>query len=373
MTQGRLDRAREVLREHDLDALLITSGTNRRYLTGFSAEDHAPDELSAVAVVAREVAWLFAPATNLPWAAAEAAPGMEVRESARPWTDTIIDTVRDAGWRSLGIEDATTTVAVYNALREGLNEETALVPIGSAVDRLRAIKDAEEVALLERALRLTDAAFVAAEQRLRAGMTEREAAEIIREELRRCGSEGEAFPTIVASGPNAAKPHHAPGDRVIQEGEPVIIDMGARVGGYNGDLTRTVWFGTPSDQLVTMYATVASAQAIALATAAPGVTGRELDASARAFLAARDLDRYFVHSLGHGLGLRVHEAPSASAASGDTLDAGHVVTIEPGLYIPDWGGVRIEDVVLIEPEAARNLTGAPKRSVSDTSTENMHD
>jgi Xaa-Pro aminopeptidase len=363
MGTHRLDRARAVLRARDLDALLITSGTNRRYLTGFTAEDHAPDELAAVALVAHDRALLFASATNLPWAAAEALPGVEARESARPWTNTIADTIHDAGWPRVGIEDEATTVAVYNRLRERLVEDVALVPVGGAVDALRAAKGADEVALVEEALRLTDRAFVAAEARIAAGMTERQAAEIVREELRACGSEGEAFPTIVASGPNAAKPHHAPGDRVIQEREPVIIDMGAVHQGYCGDLTRTIWFGQPSGQLVTIYETVAAAQAIALAKAAPGVTGRELDDSVRAFFAARDLDRSFVHSLGHGLGLRIHEAPSAGPASSDTLEPGHVVTIEPGLYIPEWGGVRIEDVVLIEAEGARNLTGAPKRSV----------
>lgn len=373
MTDTRLERAREILRDRDLDAILVTSGTNRRYLTGFTAEDHAPDELSAVAIVARDAAYLLAPSTNLPWARAEAGPGVDVRESGRPWTGTVAALITDTGWRAVGIEDETTTVAVHNRLREGLNDNVSLVPLGTALDRLRAVKDAAEIEALSRALRLTDEAFVAAERRIRAGMTEAEAADIVREELKAAGSVGEAFPTIVASGPNAAKPHHAPGDRVILEGEPVIIDMGAVVDGYNGDLTRTIWFGQPDDQLVTMYQTVAAAQERALATAAPGVTGRELDDSARALFAARDLADHFVHSLGHGLGLRVHEAPSAGAASGDTLEPGHVVTIEPGLYIPNWGGVRIEDVVLIEESGARNLTGAPKRSMHTSNRSTTHD
>jgi Xaa-Pro aminopeptidase len=363
MGEQRLERARAVLQERDLDAALITSGINRRYLSGFTADDHAPDELSAVVLISRDTAILLAPPTNLPWAASEAVPGVDVRESGRPWTGTVAEIITQSGWHSVGIEDETTSVAVYNRLHDALNGDVSLAPVGTAFDHLRASKDAAEVERLEQALRLTDEAFVAAERLISLGMTEHAAAEIIREELRACGSEGEAFPTIVASGPNAAKPHHSPGDRVIQEGEPIIIDMGALFEGYCGDLTRTIWFGQPSGQLVTIYETVAAAHGMALAKAAPGVTGRELDDSVRAFFAARDLDLYFVHSLGHGLGLRVHEAPSASPASGDTLTVGHVVTIEPGLYIPDWGGVRIEDVVLIEPKGARNLTGAPKGSV----------
>lgn len=373
MTHQRLDRAREILRDRNLDAVLVTSGTNRRYLTGFTAGDHAPDELSAVALVAREGAILFAPSTNLPWARAEAHDGIDVRLSVRPWTTTVAEVIANSGWVRVGIEDETTSVAVHNRLREGAGDDVTFAPIGHALDRLRAIKDADEIALLEQALHATDEALVAAVRRLRAGMTEADAAGIIRDELHAAGSAGEAFPTIVASGPNAARPHHVPGPRVIRQGEPVIIDMGAVVEGYNGDLTRTIWFGQPDEQLVTMYETVAAAHELALTTVAPGVTGRELDASVRAFFAARDLDQLFVHSLGHGLGLRVHEAPSASQASIDTLEPGHVVTIEPGLYLPDWGGVRIEDVVLVEHTGVRNLTGAPKRSIDTINRSSTHD
>lgn len=369
MSTSRLDRVRGLLADRGLDAILITSGTNRRYLTGFTAEDHAADELSAVGLVASGQAWLFAPSTNLPWAQAEAADGITAQETGRDWTATIAGVASQHGWSKIGFEDAMTTVANYNSLTEALDDGIELVPLGDATDQLRAVKDDAELALLRKALELTDIAFVAASQRARAGMTEKEVAEIVAEELRNAGSEGEAFPTIVASGPNAAKPHHAPGDRVIEEGEPVIIDMGALHHGYAGDLTRTIWFGQPSEQLVTMYAAVQAAQDAALAKAAPGISGVEFDAAARDVLAERQLDQYFVHSLGHGLGLRVHEAPSASMRSTHTLEPGHVVTVEPGVYIPDWGGVRIEDVVVITADGAENLTTAPKRQVHATETQ----
>lgn len=363
MTTNRLDRARTVLEEQDVDAILITSGTNRRYLSGFTAEDHAPDELSAIAVLARNTTVLFAPSTNLPWAKAEALNGVDVRPSQRQWTDSVAELIKESGWSRIGIEDATTTIAVYNQLRAALGDDVSMIPLGAAMDGLRAVKDDAEIALVSRALELTDIAFIAAEKRMQAGMTEKQVADIIAEELRNAGSEGESFPTIVASGPNAAKPHHSPTGRHIQEGEPIIIDMGALHEGYAGDLTRTLWFGHPSEQLVTIYRTVAAAHEAAMVKAAPGVTGVELDRSARTVFAERELDHYFVHSLGHGLGLRIHESPSASQRSTDTLEAGHIVTIEPGLYLPDWGGVRIEDVALITPDGAKNLTGAPKRSV----------
>lgn len=364
MAEERIRRARALLDETGVEAILVTNGTNRRYLTGFTAEDHAADELSGEAMITRDGVLLFAPSTNLPWAKSEAFEGVSVLPQERRWTDSVAATIRDMGISRVGFEDATTTVQVYNELIESLGEDAVeLVPVGAAVDTLRAVKSNEEMWLLETALRMTDEAFIAAERRIQAGMTEKQAADIIREELRNAGSEGEAFDTIVASGPNAAKPHHAPGDRVIEEGEPVIIDMGALHRGYAGDLTRTIWFGEPTQQLGTMYAIVQAAFDACVANVRSGMTGVELDAVARDLFADHEMDQYFVHSLGHGLGLRVHEAPSASARSTDTLAPGHVVTIEPGLYIPDWGGVRIEDVVAITEDGARNLTGAPKRTI----------
>jgi Xaa-Pro aminopeptidase len=366
MSHERVIRAQSLLGSLGVEAILITNGTNRRYITGFTGEDHAADELSGEVLITANGVYLFEPATNLPWAQAEAYEGVEVVPQERRWTDSVAAAIIEQGIRTVGFEDGTTTVQVYNNLVEALDGQgVELRPIGNAVDALRAAKSDDEIALLQRALQMTDEAFVAAERRMRVGMTERHVADIIREELRNAGSEGEAFDTIVASGPNAAKPHHSPGDRVIDEGEPVIIDMGALHRGYAGDLTRTVWFGQPSQQLVTIYEIVQAAHDACIASAAPGMTGVELDAVARDMFARHELDQYFVHSLGHGLGLRVHEAPSASTRSTDTLEPGHVVTIEPGLYLPDWGGVRIEDVVVITAVGARNMTTAPKRTIDE--------
>jgi Xaa-Pro aminopeptidase len=361
MASDRFDRAKSLLESSGVDAILVSNGTNRRYLTGFSADDHAIDEPAGMALITPNGMVLFAPSTNLPWAEAEANEDTTVREWSSPWTTAVADYVDENGWTRLGFEDATTSVATYNALVEKLDGKTQLVPVGKAVDTLRAVKTDEEIGYLREALRMTDVAFQAAEARARIGMTEKELADIVAEELRNAGSEGESFPTIVASGPNAAKPHHSPGERVLQEGEPIIIDMGALHKGYAGDLTRTIWFGEPSAELVTMYRNVQAAFDSAMAKAGPDITGVQLDAAARDVFTEQGTGQYFVHSLGHGLGLRVHEAPSASFRSNDSLVPGNVVTIEPGLYVPGEGGVRIEDVVLITEDGAENLTGAPKR------------
>jgi Xaa-Pro aminopeptidase len=363
---NRLDRVRKLLDEHSLDAILITNGTNRRYLSGYTADDHAPDESSGVVLVDRDSSVLFTSPINAGWATAEAAEGITVAHWERPWTASIAGTAREKRWQRLGFEETVTTVANYFDLEAGLPEEFDLIPIGDAVDRLRAVKDETEIALLEKALKLTDIAFAAAASQLAEGMSEIEFAEIVRTELRNAGSEGEAFPTIVASGPNAANPHHNPGDRQIRAGEPVIIDMGARHQGYNGDLTRTIWVGEPEPRLIEIYNLVQEAQNAARAGSKSGESGKQADAYCRDVFVLAGLDQYYIHSTGHGLGLRVHEAPSASMLSDAILQPGEVVTVEPGLYLPDWGGVRIEDVVLITENSNRNLTGAPKNQPAGT-------
>lgn len=359
MASERSGRAFALVEEMGVDAILVTNGTNRRYLTSFTAEDHAIDEPSGLAVLGKDVIWLFAPSTNLPWAQSEANADTQVMNWGTVFGEAFVELAKEKGWTTIGFEDATTTVASYNKLSDLLPNVT-FKPVGNIIDTLRAIKTPEEVELLRTALHMTDVAFEASAARARVGMSEKELADIVAEELKNAGSEGESFPTIVASGPNAAKPHHAPGDRIIQEGEPVIIDMGALHQGYAGDLTRTIWFGEPSPELVTMYQNVQAAFNAAIGAAKPGMTGVEFDAVARDVFKAQGTDQYFVHSLGHGLGLRVHEAPSASARSKDTLAAGMVVTVEPGLYVPGVAGVRIEDVVLVTNDGAENLTRAPK-------------
>lgn len=355
---SRLDRARVLLNGLGLDAAVVSNASNRRYLTGFTAEDHAPDEPTAIGVVSSDGAWLLASPTNLPWAASEAVEGVACIPWQRPWAASVADLARDGGWARIGIEERVLPTADYVALQAAM-PDVEFVFLGTAFDALREQKEPGELELLREALRLTDEAFVGAAARITVGMTEFQAAEIVREELRRVGSEGESFNTIVASGPNAAKPHHSPGNRVIGEGEPVIIDMGAVVGGYHGDLTRTIWFGQPDERLVTIYRAVAAAMRASLDIFAPGKSGREVDHAVRDLLAEAGYGEYFVHGLGHGLGLRIHEAPSVGTASNDILKTGHVVTTEPGVYIPGWGGVRIENVVAITDTGADNLTHAP--------------
>ena len=208
-------------------------------------------------------------------------------------------------------------------------------------------------------MRITDEAMETVTAQLKPGMTELHIAALLDQTMRDLGADGPGFGTIVASGPHAARPHHEPSSREIVEGEPIIIDMGARVRGYNADLTRTVWVGEPTAQLRTIYTTVLAANRAAIAGIRAGMTGGEADALARTVIKDAGYGDRFTHSLGHGLGIKVHEAPSLREGNTDPLVVGQVVTIEPGIYLPEWGGVRIEDVVVIESDGARVLTNAP--------------
>lgn len=355
---NRMDRVRSLFDSLEIDALLVSNAANRIYLTGWSADDHSADASSGVVIVTRTDAMLFVSPTNLPWAAAEAS-GIKIAPWQRPWTASIAAAAQSADLSRIGIEDHVLTFASYRSLADAMRGIT-MVPVGTAVDRLRGVKDAEEIAKLERSLRLTDATMEELIRTVTPEMTERQAAALADRIMRDLGADGAAFDTIVAAGTHAARPHHRPSDRVLGEGVPIIIDLGARLDGYNGDLTRTVWFGTPEDRLIAVYNAVSQAQGIALASLRAGAVGGESDRLARKSLTAAGFGDGIIHSLGHGLGIRVHESPSLLTGVSDPLRAGEVVTVEPGLYFADWGGVRIEDVVLIGDEGCRLLTAASK-------------
>jgi len=237
-------------------------------------------------------------------------------------------------------------------LRPGLMRTTGLV------ESLRMIKDSSEIESITAAARLADAAMEYAAGRVCSGMKERELAWELERFLRERGSEPIPFEIIVASGPNAARPHALPSDRIIREGEPVVVDLGARVGGYTSDLTRTIFPGTPDDTFRRVYDVVKLARNKAVDGLRPGLTGGRADGLARRVIEAAGYGKDFGHGLGHGVGLETHEAPRLGPGARDILTGGMVFTVEPGVYINGWGGVRIEDMILLEPEGPRILTRA---------------
>lgn len=364
-TSERVDRVRALLAEQELDCLLITHPSNRVYLTGFTGEDIAPNESSGHLFITANDAILVTGSVNVTQAEAQA-PHVRVikREGGWPLADSTV--LVDLGARKIGYESQAMLVGVFQGITEQLNEkrhEHDWVAADGIVEQLRIVKSPTEIALLRKAFEITSEAFDRVAPTIQSGQTEWEVAWKIHQAFIELGAEGPSFPTIVAAGTHAARPHHEPGSRVIREGEPIVIDMGARYHGYCADLTRTVWVGEPDEKLREVYPVVSTAVEEAIERIQPGMTGADMDAAARSYIDARGFGEAFSHGLGHGVGVRVHEGPSASKESTDVLTVGHVITVEPGVYLPEWGGVRVEDVILITEDGIEVLTTASKQRI----------
>jgi Xaa-Pro aminopeptidase len=252
----------------------------------------------------------------------------------------------------------------YDAWERLRNAGVDLVPRRGLVERLRAVKDEEELTTMRETARLTDAAFGALAEERFIGRTEREVAWRLEQLFHEQGAKGPAFEIIVASGPNSALPHHRAGDRVIGPGETIVVDAAAAVDGYSSDCTRTFATGELPERLQEIYAVTHRAQQAGLEAVRAGTTGVDADGAARALIDEAGYGDWFGHGLGHGLGIEVHEAPRLSQTSDDTLAAGNVVTVEPGIYLPGEGGVRIEDLVIVTEDGPEVLTSFTKELVT---------
>jgi Xaa-Pro aminopeptidase len=355
----RIDRLRKATAGLGADAAIITHSANRRYFSGFPDVDHAPDESSGFLLVTNQDAVLYTSPTNIPWAEGSVRAPVTATPWEQPWPTFLGELLQQSGVKRAAFEDRAMIVADHTTLTAATGG-VALLPAGNAVHLVRARKDEEELAAISRAASITDAAFLAATANLTPGVTERELVWRIELAMRELGADGPGFPTIVASGPFGARPHHDPTDRPIAAGEPIVIDMGAMVDGYCADLTRTICVGPPPAEFVARYNTVLAAQNAALAGIKPGMIGREADALARDALIAAGEEDHIIHGLGHGVGLLIHEFPSLGKNSDDVLETGHVVTVEPGLYFEGWGGIRIEDLCVVTETGVDILSQAPK-------------
>jgi Xaa-Pro aminopeptidase len=355
----RLARVRDSFPAAQIDALLVSHLPNIRYLTGFVGSAGALVVTPSHCVLSVD----FRYATAARGIADAWGGAIDVAVSERSADATAASTLRDLEAARVGIEAAHMTVAACNALTAALAVDQTTVATDRIVERIRAIKDADEIAILREAgARLSGVArelrrFVAA------GRSERAIARDIDDAMRDAGFERPAFETIVASGPNSALPHARPTARLLQDGEGTVLDFGGVYDGYCVDLTRTVTIGARSEAFRRIFAAVAEAQAAAIAAVRPGVRASAIDAAARDVLAGYGLGEAFGHGTGHGLGLEVHEDPRlarpSSGAPDVTVEEGMVFTIEPGAYVPGTGGVRIEDDVLVGLHGAELLTDVP--------------
>ncbi len=357
--QTRLAALRGVLAAKGLEALLVTNPDNRYYLSGFTARDDVPNESSGTLLITRDRALLCTDFRYLEWARAEANE-FEVLMYQAGLGTVLAEQLQVNRIGRVAFETYYLTFGQYQRLTKAAGEAgltVEWVPTEGLVDGLREIKTPEEIDAMRLALAVTERVLAEVAKLLRPGMSEGQVAWEIERRLREEGAEGLAFPPIVAAGANGARPHHHPGDYQIKAQEPIIIDMGARVAGYCADLTRTVILGEPTERFREIYGIVRRAQSQAEAGLKAGMDTLAGDALARDLIAQAGFGEAFGHSLGHGVGLAVHEAPSLSPVKErrTVLKAGSIVTVEPGIYLSGWGGVRLEDMALIREDGAEIL------------------
>jgi Xaa-Pro aminopeptidase len=353
--KSRIEKLIGGLGEKDIDGIFISQPENRRYLSGF-------DGSAGFLIITKSKSILATDSRYIIQAKSQA-----LEYEILPVTSDI------GGWfpglaaglniKRLGFEGEYLTFSLYRRLCDILGKGKTgleLVPIEDIVEPLRAVKEPGEIELISQAAEISDAAMAYIREELHPGITEREAAWEIEKFMREKGSQPVPFDVIVASGPNAALPHAQPSARAIQEAEPIVIDIGARVGGYASDLSRTFCLGTPDETFKKVYDTVLGAQLGAMAIVKPGISGGEADQIARIIIEEGGYGEAFGHGLGHGVGLATHEKPRLGPNSPEELGDGMVFTIEPGIYIEGWGGVRIEDLVIMEKGKVREISKAKK-------------
>jgi Xaa-Pro aminopeptidase len=353
MLHVRVSRLREAMAEAGLPAFLVTDPINVGYLSGFTG--------STAALVITPQEALMVTDSRYTVQAQRECPGFQVRQTelTQGLMDRVAAEVKALGRAALGVEGDAVTINDFQGLAKQL-EGIELRPTESVVEILRRVKDETEIELTRAACGIVDRAFEFILTLVRPGIPERDLATELEYFMKKAGSEKEAFDTIVASGARSALPHGRASEKPLAAGDFVTFDYGARVGGYHSDITRTVVLGTATDRQREVYQVVLDAQQAALAALRPGMTGKEADQVARGLIAARGYGDAFGHGLGHSLGRHVHDGGGLSQRVDMTLAAGMVLTVEPGIYLENWGGVRIEDDVVLRDGGAELLTHAPK-------------
>lgn len=338
----------------EVDALLVTRLPNVRYLTGFTGSN-------AQALLTSETGIFFTDGRYTEQSRHEV-PDLERVTYLRELREPLAEACERLGIERLAFEDHDLTVHALSELEDRL-EGVAFVRAGDPVERARWIKDDDERSLLDEAQACTDRAFAEILEVLALGMTERHVALELEHAMRRAGADDLSFESIVAFGENAAEPHHHPNHRVLEEGDVITMDFGALYGGYHADFTRTIAFGEPPAELKKIHDIVREAQQAGIDAVRTGVTGGEVDAAARKVVEDAGYGERFPHGLGHGVGLEIHEGPNFARDGKDVLPVGAVMTVEPGIYVPGLGGVRIEDMVEVEVDGCRLLASSTRELI----------
>lgn len=349
-----LQRLRKSIREKDFDTFMVLAEENRRYLSGFTGEDTRFDE-SAGSLFITETRLILATDSRYELQAANEASQYQIVCYKEGLAEKLPDILGMLQTNRLGFESVRLSYMQHKKMVASIQSaalQVELIESEGFVEKLRVVKEKNEIDSIAAALAVAESVFKNVSSQIAPGMTEKETAWLLEKGMREAGAEALSFPTIVASGPNSALPHAIPGDRRFKEGEPILFDWGAKLDGYCSDISRTLVIGKPDATFKKIYQTVLDAQRKAIDAIRPGIRGKTIDAIARNHIEKMGFKDRFGHGLGHGVGLAIHEDPRLSPFKETILEAGMVFTVEPGIYIPGWGGVRIENMVVVREDGA---------------------
>ena len=353
--KNRLQKLRQKLVEKELDAIFISQPENRYYLSGFDGSAGFLLVTAQDAILATDFRYIEQVKRQ--------APEYKLFQITNDMVNWFGELTAGLNLKRLGFEARDISFDMYRRLNSALDKKQSslkFVPLDELVESLRVVKEPEEIELITKAAEISDNAFQYIEETIHTGMSEKEVAWEMEKFMRENGSQAIPFEIIVASGPNSALPHAKPSERAIQAGEPVLFDIGAKIDGYSSDLSRTICLGAADDTFKKVYDIVLGAQLTALAIIKEGMTGEQADNLARTVIAEAGYGEAFGHALGHGVGLAAHEAPRLGPGSAERLTSGMVFSVEPGIYLPGWGGIRIEDLVVMENGQVRVMSKARK-------------
>lgn len=353
----RIGYIKENFSKLNIDTLMVLVDENRRYLSGFRGHDTQFDE-SAGALFISNSGLILATDSRYEEQAVKEAPLYEVICCKEGLSRQIPEILISLGTKKLGFESVRISHLEYKKMAKQIKSsglKVKLVETENVVESLREIKNEKEIRSIKKALLIAESVFSGIQGYIRAGITEKEAAWKIEKGIREAGAESTSFPTIVASGPNSALPHAIPSDRKFKEGEPILFDWGAKADGYCSDISRTIVIGKPDELFKKIYNTVLDAQSMAIKAIKPGADSISIDGIARKHIEKMGFKERFGHSLGHGTGLSIHEQPRLSPLKNSILESRMVFTIEPGIYIPGWGGIRLENMVVVRKNKAEVL------------------
>jgi len=349
----RLDRVRKIMAEKALDGVIVTGRANTFYLSGFTGS-------TSYLLIGRTDAWLVVDFRYTIQAKGQVREGIEVVELKESFLATLDRIIAEEGMKSVGFEDNNLSYSEYERFRSKLTHAGKLVAVGNEIDMLRIRKDEEEIEAIAEAVKLGDRVFEQVLRVIKPGMKETELAAEIEYQMRKLGASGPSFATIVGAGPRSAMCHASPSENTIKPGDAVVLDFGVIYRNYCSDMTRTIFIGEPCEEMKKIYRIVKEAQQAALDCLASGMPARDADKVARDIISRAGYGPNFGHSLGHGVGIEIHEEPRLSEKSDDILLDGMVFSVEPGIYVEGLGGVRIEDLVVLTGGKPRDLTGSTK-------------